>query len=94
MPTVIRPHTAYLNEGSTGVFTCDFTNENDAETTPATITWTLQDTDGETINARLDVVVSSPAARILLIEATYTSNAGAGRPLRDHCEFYIKPVGA
>ena len=54
-----------VNEKSTAVFTPSFTDENGAPTTPVTITWTLSDQNGQTINGRVNVSLT-PGASILL----------------------------
>lgn len=54
--------TTHATEKSTFVVTAAFTDEDDAAVAPATLTWTLTDSDGSVINSRLDVVVSTPTS--------------------------------
>ncbi len=67
MPTVIRISEDYGVEKSHLGIEVAFTDENDAEVIPDSITWTLTNEAGDTvINERENVAVSSPAATITI----------------------------
>jgi hypothetical protein len=64
MPTYL---TTTAEEESTYLISAAFTDENDVAVVPDTITWTLTDADGNVINSREDVSVSSPAASVDIV---------------------------
>lgn len=54
-------------EGGTYVVTLAFTDESGAEATPKTGVWTLTDSNGDVVNGRENVVVSSLASTIYIV---------------------------
>jgi len=54
--------TTHAKEKSTYIITASFTDEDDAAVAPKTLTWTLTDDQGDVINGREDVEVSSPSS--------------------------------
>jgi len=58
MPTDL---TTRAVEESTFIVTATFTDEDDDYVSPNSLTWTLTDGDGNIVNSREDVVVSSPS---------------------------------
>lgn len=52
MPTVFSSQDEYAVRGSTFSFTASYTDEDGNAVTPDTMTWTLKDASGDTINSR------------------------------------------
>lgn len=59
--------TTKADENSTYIITASFTDEDDNTVVPNTLTWTLVDMDGNVINERQDIVVSSLASSINIV---------------------------
>jgi len=60
MATTILATKAKKN--GTFVVTVDFTDEDGSTLTPTTMTWTLTNPAGETVNSRLDVSIAAPTS--------------------------------
>jgi len=60
MATTILSTKAKKN--GTFVITVDFTDEDGSTLTPTTMTWTLSNPAGETVNSRVDVNIESPSS--------------------------------
>jgi len=56
MPTTLETR---ANEESTFIITVSFLDEDNSSVTPTAITWTLTDKDGNIINSREDVSIST-----------------------------------
>ncbi|HUW12750.1 MAG TPA: hypothetical protein VM537_23690 [Anaerolineae bacterium] len=64
MPTTL---TTWATEDSTYLVIASFTDESESAVVPNSITWSLADKDGTTINARSAVAVAVPAASINIL---------------------------
>jgi len=56
-----QEYTEKVKEEGTFVVTCAWKDSNGTAVTPDSATWTLTDEDGDTINSRSEVSISSPA---------------------------------
>ena len=66
-------------EDSTYALVLSFTDEEGDPVTPDTATWTLRDTEGNVVNSRQDVVISSLASSVTVLlsgdDLMYTPSA-------------------
>jgi hypothetical protein len=67
MPTEIKIDGEFAVEKSTYIVTMNFKDENDDAVVPTAATWTLTDEGGNTINGRLDVVLSGLASEMSVV---------------------------
>jgi hypothetical protein len=65
MPTILTDST--ICEKSTAVITVSFSDEDGNAVAPDSMTWTLTDRNGNVINSRQDVVLSSPTSTEVIV---------------------------
>jgi hypothetical protein len=53
-------------EGGSVFVTAEFTDRNESDVVPNSITWSLTDEDGDIINSREDIAIVTPAASVTI----------------------------